>query len=217
MTSTPAPGGPAGDASAAGALRVLVIDDHRVFTELLSLALDASAGTRCVAVAAGIEEGLRKARAYAVDVIVIDVRLPDGSGIEAIPELLRVHPRARIVVLTAHPRADLAQRAIAAGASAFVAKEQRLADVVEAIHEARPERPLIRAPLPAAPANDLTPREQEVLVLLARGQDAAGIARQLGLSRHTVRDHVKAILNKLGVHSQLAAVSRAMTLGLVDA
>lgn len=197
-------------------VRVLVIDDHRVFTELLSLALDASAGTRCVAVASSIREGLAKAAAHQLDVVVIDVRLPDGSGLDAVPALLALHPQARILLLTAHPRADLAERALNAGASGFLAKEEPLSHLLTAIAEARPNRPAISNALPSGDAIGLTRREREVLTLMAQGHDPAAIARLLWLSRHTVRDHVKAVLAKLGAHSQLAAVSKAIALGLVD-
>ena len=133
--------GPSVVGAPVAAVRVLVIDDHRVFTELLSLALDASPGTRCVAVASTIREGLAKAAAHAVDVVVIDVRMPDGSGVDAVPRLLALHPRARVLVLTAHPRADLAEQALNAGASGFLAKEEPLSHLLRAIDTARPERP----------------------------------------------------------------------------
>lgn len=201
----------------AAELRVLVIDDHRVFTELLSMALDSAEGIRWVASASTLREGLAKASAYCVDVVVIDVRLPDGSGLDAVAELRRLQPQCRVVVLTGHPRADLAERAIRAGASAFLAKEAPLVELLHALRHARPERPALAPNLPAAPSTvGLTPREREVLTLMALGLDAAGMSRRLGLSRHTVRDHVKGVLAKLGVHSQLAAVSRATALGLVD-
>ncbi|MBP8920732.1 MAG: response regulator transcription factor [Micropruina sp.] len=200
------------------AVRVLVIDDHRVFTELLSLALDASPGTRCVAVAGSIREGLAKAAAHPFDVVVIDVRLPDGNGLDAVPQLLALHPGARILLLTAHPRADLAEWALRSGASGFLAKEEPLAHLLRAIEDARPGRPAISSALPVAPADaiGLTPREREVLTLLAQGHDSAAIARLLWLSRHTVRDHVKAVLTKLDAHTQLAAVVKATALGLID-
>lgn len=200
----------------AAAVRVLVVDDHRVFTELLSLALDASPGTRCVAVASSIRDGLAKAAVHRLDVVVIDVRLPDGNGVDAVPELLALHPGARILLLTAHPRADLAERALNAGASGFLAKEEPLSHLLRAIETARPNRPAISGALPPADAVGLTPREREVLTLLAQGHDPAAIARLLWLSRHTVRDHVKAVLGKLDARSQLAAVSKAIALGLVD-
>lgn len=198
--------------------RVLVIDDHRVFSELLSLALDASEGTECVAIATSIQEGLLKAVAYAVDVVVVDVRLPDGSGLDCVPRLRGVLPGARIIVLTAHPRADLAERALEAGASAFVAKDVPLADLLAAIRQARPTAPVVTASFPVMPAGAgrLTARELEVLEMLARGQDATEIARVLALSVYTVRDHVKAILGKLQARTQLAAVTTAITLGIVD-
>lgn len=207
--STPSPG---------GTIEVLVIDDHLVFTELLSLALDTTPETRCVAVATTLRDGLRAAAAHEVDVIVIDVRLPDGNGLDAITPLLALRPRARVVVLTGHPRSDLASRAMNEGASAFLAKEEGLARLLEAIRVARPNRPLVTEALPEAAHAEvgLTPREREVLQLMVAGQDPAGMARTLGLSRHTVRDHIKAVLAKLEVHSQLAAVSRAVSLGIVD-
>lgn len=201
---------------AAAAVRVLVIDDHRVFTELLSLALDASPGARCVAVASSIREGLAKAAAHRLDVVVIDVRLPDGSGLDAVPALLALHPDARILLLTAHPRADLAERALKAGASGFLAKEEPLSHLLGAIAAARPDRPAISSALPSADAAGLTPREREVLTLMAQGHDPAAIARLLWLSVHTVRDHVKSVLAKLDARSQLAAVSKAIALGLID-
>lgn len=199
-------------------VRVLVIDDHRVFTELLSMALDASPGTTCVAVASSIREGLAKAAAHRLDVVVIDVRLPDGSGIDTVPRLLALHPDARIVVLTAHPRADLAERALVAGASGFLAKEEPLSQLLTAIAAAGPSRPAVSAALSTPPTDavGLSPREREVLTLLAQGNDSAAIARLLWLSRHTVRDHIKAVLAKLGANSQLAAVSKAIGLGLID-
>lgn len=210
---------PAATIAAPGArtreLGVLVIDDHRVFTELLAFALDRSPSTYCAAIATSIREGLAKTAAYRPEVVVLDARMPDGNGLDAIPVLLATHPDARVVLLTAHPRADLADQAIAAGASAFLAKDDPLDLLLDAVLHATRAQPVVSKSMPVQASVRLTPRERDVLTLMAQGHDAARIADLLGLSRHTVRDHIKAVLASLDARSQLDAVTRAIGLGLV--
>lgn len=197
---------------------VLVVDDHRVFTDLLTLTLDMQPDLRCAAVAHTVAEGLAVAAATAFDVAIVDLQLPDGSGLDAIGPLLALHPRARVVVLTAHPRAALAERALAAGAVAFLAKNGALADILAAVRGADADHPMVCAGLRPDPAADfrLTPREHDVLRELGRGSDAARIAAALGISTYTTRDHIKSILAKLSAHSQLEAVVLAGRLGLIE-
>lgn len=195
-------------------LRVLVIDDHRVFTDLLAFALDATPGTVCVGTAASRAEGLRKAEAMSVDVIVLDVGIGDDDGLEAIPDLRARCPRARVVVLTAHPTAAGAEVARAAGASGYLAKDTRLDDLVGALRTATASRPAITPGLARTPLDALTPREREVLTLLCEGRRPADIARELSLSPHTVRDHVKTLRRSLGARSQLEVVAKARDLGV---
>ncbi|MFI8595370.1 response regulator [Microbacterium sp. NPDC078428] len=199
-------------------IKVLVVDDHRVFTELLSLALDATADIACVATATTAAEGLAKLAAYEIDVVVLDVRLPDGDGLQLVHPVLALRPSCRVVLLTAHPRADHAATALAAGAVAFLAKDERLDDLLAAVRSASTTRPVLSRTLPASPHEvvDLTPREWDVLGALARGRAAAEIADELDLSQHTVRDHIKGLLRKLGARSQLEAVARARELGALD-
>jgi two-component system response regulator DesR len=121
--------------------------------------------------------------------------------------------RRPVVVLTAHPRVDLVRRAVAAGAAGFLAKDAPLPEILAAV----------RAALAGAPgrywepdvAVHLTARELDVLGGLGRGRDATRIAADLGISVHTARDHIRALLGKLGVHSQLDAVVTADRLGLI--
>ncbi|MCJ1706730.1 response regulator transcription factor [Microbacterium sp. VKM Ac-2923] len=195
-------------------VRVLVIDDHRVFTDLLAFALDAAADTVCVGTAATVPEGLRKAEALPVDVIVLDVSIGDEDGLSAIGDLRRLCPQARIVVLTAHPVAAGADAARAAGASGYLAKDVRLDDLITALRTATPARPVIARGLVRTPLDDLTPREHEVLALLCEGRRPTDIARDLSLSPHTVRDHVKRLRLTLGARSQLEVVAKARDLGV---
>lgn len=197
---------------------VLLIDDHRVFTDLLALTLDMQPDLRCVGVAHSVADGLAAAAAVAFDVAIVDLQLPDGPGFGAIAPLLAMRPEARIVVLTAHPRAALAERAIALGAVAFLAKDGALAEILTAVRHASTEQLVICAELRHAAGADLhlTPREFDVLWELGAGSDAPRIAAALGISMYTTRDHIKSILAKLGVHSQLEAVVTAGRLGLIE-
>lgn len=197
-------------------LRVLLVDDHRVFTESLALALDRNPGTVCVAVAPTLSEGRAKAEACLPDVIVLDVRLPDGDGVPAVERFARVASRPRIIVLTAHPRPDLAATALKAGASAFLGKGGRLRTVIAAIVESTPARPLLDGVLHVAPETVLTQRETQVIRGICAGSSAAEISDELGISVHTVRDYTKAILAKLGARSQAEAVGKAIAQGIIE-
>jgi DNA-binding NarL/FixJ family response regulator len=198
---------------------VLLLDDHRVFTDLMAIALDAQPDLRCVAVAHSVAEGLARAAETSFDVALVDIQLPDGGVLDALPELRTARPEARFVVLTAHPRPDLARRASAAGASGFLGKDAPFASILDAVrdtgvHDTAPAD----APVPsddAAARLGLTSRELDVLHELAQGRDARGAASALGISIHTTRDHIKSLRAKFGVHTQLDAVVSAGRLGLV--
>src|SRR5258705_4946793 len=105
---------------------VLVIDDHRVFTDVLSFALDAQPDLRCVAVAHSARDALAKAAGCDFDVAIVDLQLPDGSGLNVVGELRALRPAAQLIVLTGHPQPGLAEQARGAGADAFLAKDDAL-------------------------------------------------------------------------------------------
>jgi len=192
---------------------ILLIDDHRVFTDLLAFALDAEPDLCCVAVANSAQEGLAKAAAYAFDAAIVDLELPDGGGLGVIAKLRVLRPSAKLIVLTGHARPGLAELADRAGADAFLPKDDPLRAVLAVVRDTAPAPTSPGAPPPSGPR--LTAREHDVLTQLAAGADARQIAQGLGLSVHTVRDHLKAIRKKFGVHSQLDVVIEAGRLGMV--
>lgn len=205
---------------------VLVVDDHRTFAELLSRALDAEPDLECVGHAQDAGEAVAAVARLDPDVVLMDVHLPDRDGISITAELVEAHPELQVLILTAHPSVADIQRAASAGASGFLAKDGSLSDVLDALRTARTGSLILPEDLMArlSPLSDedrtmrqwhLTPRELEVLRLLGLGRDPRAIAKELGLSLHTCRDHVKRVLAKLGVHSQLEAVVVATRTGLI--
>ncbi|MEQ3549484.1 response regulator transcription factor [Pseudonocardia nematodicida] len=198
---------------------VFLVDDHRSFTDLLALGLGVQPGLDVVGVAHSADDaraalgGADDARAVlgrvAPDVVVLDVRLP-GGGLTLLPDVRAAGARA--LVLTAHPRPGPARRARDLGAAGFLGKDTPLPGIVAAIRTVAAGGSAHGTP---AEVPHLTPREQEVLDGLARGRDVTALATVLGLSGHTVRDHVRALLGKLGARSQLEAVVAAERVGLV--
>ena len=188
---------------------VLVIDDHRAFADLMRIGLDGQEDLHCAAVAHSLREALSVSAAVPYSGAIVDLGLPDGDGAQAVRALRERAPDARIVVLTAHPRSDIARRARRVGADAVLPKTGRFAEVLQALRERS------AASAPAPEENPLTARETQVIALLAEGDDVQRIAETLSLSSYTVRDHVKAILAKLGARSQLEAVVIAARSGIV--
>lgn len=206
--------------------RILVVDDHRTFAELLSRALDAESDLECVGHAQDARQALSDVARLAPDVVLMDVHLPDRDGISTTADLVAAYPELKVLILTAYASVADIQRAGAAGACGFLAKDGSLSDVLDALRTARsgslilPDGLLAR--LSAFGERDqtmrqwhLTPRELEVLRLLGLGRDPRAIAKELDVSLHTCRDHVKRVLTKLGVHSQLEAVVVATRTGLI--
>lgn len=192
-------------------VRVLVVDDHGVFSELLRFALDAQDGIRCVGRARTFRAALELAASADFDAAVVDVRLPDGDGLDLVLALREARPAAHVVALTGFPTAGIARRARDERVP-LLAKDGSLDALLAHLRPAAPTGgPPAEAPLV------LTAREREVLELLAEGLDAAAIARALSISLHTARGHVKALLAKTGARSQLGAVATARRAGMLDA
>ncbi len=226
----------AGSEGALGAkvTKVMIVDDHRTFTDLVVLALEDVADLACVGAAHDGPQALRLAAATRPDVVIMDVELRDEDGLDLAAEMVRARPELRIVVLTAHSEdVRLVRRAAASGACALLPKDGSLPELLHHLRNARPGGLVVQTAMlqsmvargaASAVAPDtghvpfpaLTGREKLVLELLASGHDVRRIAKDLHISIHTCRGYVKSLLAKLGAHSQLEAVVIATTHGLVD-
>jgi DNA-binding NarL/FixJ family response regulator len=204
---------------------VLLVDDHSIFAQTLAAALGAMQGFEVSGVAKTGAEALERAASAPPDVALVDLGLPDFSGVELAKRLRAACPDTRVVVLTGSLDLAFFSEAMEAGASGYLTKESSLDDVTDAIAAAHEGRVVVPASvmerLLAAKAPDtglgadLTPRELEVLSLMGRGYDAKQVANTLGISWHTSRSYTKNILLKLDAHSALQAVSVATRLGIL--
>lgn len=202
----------------------MIADDHAVVRSGLRLLLDNEPDFQVVAEAGDVESARRFVRGHRPHVLVLDLNMPGGSSLEAIPEILREAPGTRIVVLTMQDEPAFARQALSAGALGYVLKEAADAELVEAVmRAARGENylnPRLGARLAAEPAvqapDDLSEREVEVLRLIALGHTNAEIAAQLFLSTRTVETHRAHIQQKLGLSTRATLVRYALRRGLVD-
>jgi DNA-binding NarL/FixJ family response regulator len=214
-------------------IRVLIVDDHLAFAEALEMAIDTYPDLACVGTPGTIEECLAAVEASCPDVVLIDVRLPDGDGIDAIAHIRAAHEGARVLVLTGYADVGIMARAASAGASGFIPKESPIRAVLEGVRATRNGTMLVdgstlaailsrvkprrrTSARKAAIARRLTARELGVLALMREGLDSHAIAEQLAISLNTCRGHQKSILAKLEAHSQLEAVVVAARLGLIE-
>src|SRR3954462_1714734 len=208
-------------------LRVMVVDDHQTFADLLSLALSSEPDLECVGTAGSAAEAVAMAAELRPNIVVMDIEMPRQDGLAATRRLREVVPDLVIIVVTAHRDPQWVLRATQAGASAFVPKNGSLPEMLDVLRRARNGGMLVAASAfgstsaapertVAAPRVELTQRERDVLHCLNRGMAPKAIARVLGISLHTCRGYVKSLLSKLGVSSQLEAVVTTQRLGLID-
>ncbi|WP_026533757.1 response regulator transcription factor [Arthrobacter sp. H14] len=209
-------------------IRILVVDDHLTFAELLAGALDQEPDLVCVGHATSAADAVRMCDELRPDLVIMDVQLSDGDGLTASSTILQKYPRTRVIVLTAHATTEIFEQAAKTGACAFLTKDGSLSTMLQTIRHAQPGSMVVTPGLVAAQATfrygiqeqhtripSLTPREAAVLELMGEGKDVRIIAKDLGVSPHTCRGYVKSILSKLGAHSQLEAVVIASRLNLI--
>lgn len=201
-------------------IRVAVVDDHRLMLEGVTRILGSHADIVVVSVAATADEAVRQFRAHKPDVTLMDLQLGDGSGVQAIRAIVSDDADARIVVLTMYSGGEDVFQALSAGAAAYVLKDaipEDLIRVVRAVHAGeRPLTPEIKALFETRRTQPaLTPRESEVLELLAAGKKDKDIADDLRISHRTAQVHIRSIYGKLNVHDRTAALAVAVRLGLV--
>ena len=206
-----------------GGIRVMVVDDHQAVASAMALAIGTQEGLVCVGSANTAAEARAGVADQQPDVLVMDVNLGDGDGIDLAAELIRDDPRLRVVVLTADVDQTLLRRAADGGTSALLLKDGTLTELFEALRgcegdgfvvHPRVLRDLLRCP-PVSSHTPLTVRETEVLMLLSDGQNVATISGRLGITRLTCRGYVKNIMVKLHAHSQLEVVVTARRFGLI--
>jgi len=204
--------------------RVVVVDDHTTFAELLAQALDRENDLVHVGNAGSAGTAVELCREVRPDVVVMDYHLPDGNGLDAAGAILQDFPETRIIVLTGNPTPEILGRAAGSGICGFLPKDGSLRTLLDAVRFARPGSMVVHpsllavqqgAPADPQPSGVLTARESQVLALMAAGNDVRANARLLGISENTCRGYVKAILGKLGAHTQLEAVAVARSRNLL--
>lgn len=238
VTPTDGPPGPASRESRPTArpssprpIRVLLVDDHRVILESLARVLALEPDMRIIGTATTVAEA-REAAKEQVDVVLMDYRLPDGTGVEATRIIKARWPSSRIVMLTAIDDDETVLESIQAGADGYLTKDKAIEDVVATVRAAHagatllPRSVIIAIARRVAEARDrqterppveaLTPRELDVLRALTEGLSTPEICEHLFITPNTLRTHVQNIMGKLHVHSKLEAVAFALRHKLVE-
>ena len=210
-------------------VRILIVDDHAVVRAGLRLLLEAEDDLEPVGEAGSASEAVFQARTLKPDVILLDVVMPDQSGLDVVPTLLHERPETKVLVLSMQDDPQYVRQAFVAGASGYVLKEAADVEVVAAIREVarggRYVHPELGARLVSAETDErrraeedpLSDREREVLRLLALGHTNQEIAQQLFISVRTAETHRAHIMQKLRLSSRAELVRHALTQGLLDA
>ena len=213
----------------ATAIRVLIVDDHAVVREGLRTFLELQDGIEVAGEAADGAQAIELAAELEPDVILMDLVMPRVDGVGAMREIRRLVPHSRVIVLTSYLDDDRLLPAIEAGADGYLLKDLEPAELARAIRTAqageamiaptvagRLLRSLSQPRVPAAADGErLTPREHEVLALIATGRSNKRIALELGIAEKTVKTHVGHVLAKLGVSDRTQAALLAVQRGLV--
>jgi two-component system response regulator DevR len=203
-------------------LTLIVVDDHEVVRQGLVALLGRRPGFQVVAEAGTVAESIEAARRFQPDLVIMDVRLPDGSGIEACREIRAELPNTRVVILTSYPDEDAVLSAIVAGASGYLLKQVRARDLVAALEAVARGESLLDPAVTGrvlervrriATSNEpdelaqLTPQEQKILLLVAEGKTNKEIAADVFLSDKTVKNYVSSILAKLNLERRAQAAA----------
>ncbi len=213
---------------------IFIIDDHPLFREGLRAIIERDDRFEVVGEAGNGREGLRMARNLKPDLAVVDISLPDQSGIQLTREIRSLLPDTRVTIVSMHSKADYIVEAFQAGATGYVVKDsasERLLEGLECVSKDKyfldsslfhqVVKKLMESPVKGVNITDsaygtLTPREQEIMRLLAEGHSRKKIGEMLFISPKTVENHRSNIMNKLGLHSTMELVRYATRLGLID-
>lgn len=211
--------------------RVLLVDDHRLILDALTRMLSLQPDIVVIGSASSVAE-TRGMLDGPVDVALVDYRLRDGTGVDAIRAIKAAHPECRIVMLTAHDDEAIVFETIQAGADGYLTKDRAVDEVVATVRAAHAGATLLPRSVIVAiarrvaegrdkepertPGDGLTPRELEVLRALTEGLATPEVCERMGISPNTLRTHVQNIMGKLGVHSKLEAVAYGLRNRLVE-
>ena len=215
--------------------RVVIVDDHTLFREGLRTILEMEDDIEVVADAENEEDNVELVWQTKPDVLLLDIRMPQGSGLDAVPAVLRISPRTQVLVLTASDEKEEHVRAFRLGAKGVVLKDSARQTLMQAIHtvcagqvwvDARMTGTLVEELAQLGPdssavvtrdENGLTEREREIVRLVATGQKNREVGATLSISERTVKTHLTNIFQKLGVRDRVALVMYALRHGLAGA
>ena len=209
-------------------MRIIIADDHRVVREGLRWMLSDEPEVEVVGEAADGRELLALIAEIDADVILLDVRMPQMTGLEAMEELFEIAPDLKVIVLSMHDEPAYVRRAVELGASGYLLKSAGRDEIIRALDAVLAGDAYIQGEL-AGPlievvagrdestgSTELSPRERQVLALIADGSENKQIARELGISEATVKTHLKSAFDRLGVRSRAEAVAVALREGLLE-
>ncbi len=206
--------------------RVLIVEDHQVVADGLAALINDQNDMTVIGHAASVAEAISRATELTPDVVLMDFRLTDGTGADASLAIRQVRPGTKMIFLTREDSDAARFAALEAGASAFLHKSRAASEVVDAIRVVAGGGSLFTPQTISTLLNKrreadiqlerLTPREKEVLRMMAEGAASRDIASRLGISYTTVRTHIRSLGSKLGVHSKLEAIVKARELALVE-
>lgn len=206
--------------------KVLIVEDHQVVAEGLAALINDQSDMQVIGHAGSVAESVSRAAELRPDLVVVDFRLTDGTGADAASAIRQIRPETKLIFLTREDSDAARFAALESGASAFIHKSRAAQEVVDAIRTVAAGGSLFTPRSIAQLLNTrrevesqlerLTPREKEVLRMMAEGMASRDIAKKLGISYTTVRTHIRSLGSKLGVHSKLEAIVKARELALVE-
>lgn len=201
-------------------ISILTVDDHPLLRDGIAALISSQPDMRVVAEASGGREAVQRFREHRPDITLMDLRMPDLDGIDAMSEILREYPEARVIVLTTYSGDALIIRALKAGAQGYLLKgllRKELLETIRSVHSGRKRiAPEVASEVADHAADSLlTLREIDVLQLIAEGNANKLVADKLAITEDTVKAHVRNILSKLGANDRTHAVTIALKRGII--